>query len=185
MSVTTLSAIENGDRRADVDDLVAIAAALDISPPPRCLPLPTPTRLRVQASSPACALEAGQLWDWLTATAPLDAPLLAEERDEVAAEVWRREQVPAVVVPNKDDGSWLAASPFTAPATSAPTHTKGGTRWRFQIRVPVNSGSAGAGHQAGDQERIPLTEKEATRAKDKAVSRSRTRPAGSAPRSRP
>jgi hypothetical protein len=40
------------------------------------------------------APDAGPLWDWLTATAPLDAPLLAEERDDVAAEVWRREQVP-------------------------------------------------------------------------------------------
>ena len=38
MSVTTLSAIENGDRRADVDDLVAIAAALDISPAAMLMP---------------------------------------------------------------------------------------------------------------------------------------------------
>lgn len=95
MSVTTLSAIENGDRRADVDDLVAIAAALNISPAAMLMPaVADPYEVAGATVGPTGAPEAGQLWDWLTATAPLDAPLLAEERDEVAAEVWRREQVP-------------------------------------------------------------------------------------------
>lgn len=95
MSVTTLSAIENGDRRADVDDLVAIAAALDISPAAMLMPaVADPHEAAGATVSPTGAPEAGQLWDWLTATAPLDAPLLADERDEVAAEVWRRDQVP-------------------------------------------------------------------------------------------
>lgn len=95
MSVTTLSAIENGDRRADVDDLVAIAAALNVSPAALLMPSVTdPYDAAGATVSPAGAPEAGPLWDWLTAAAPLDAPLLADERDEVAAEMWRREQVP-------------------------------------------------------------------------------------------
>jgi transcriptional regulator with XRE-family HTH domain len=95
MSVTTLSAIENGDRRADVDDLVALSAALSVSPAAMLMPPVTdPYDTAGATVSPLGAPEAGPLWDWLTATAPLDAPLLAEERDDVAAEVWRREQVP-------------------------------------------------------------------------------------------
>lgn len=95
MSVTTLSAIENGDRRCDVDDLVAIAAALNVSPAAMLMPPVTdPYDAAGATVSPLGAPEAGPLWDWLTAQAPLDAPLLDEERDDVAAEMWRREQVP-------------------------------------------------------------------------------------------
>ena len=95
MSVTTLSAVENGDRRADVDDLVAISAALGISPAAMLMPAVTdPYEAAGATVSPLGAPEAGPLWDWLTAAAPLDVPLLAEDRDEVAIEIWRREQVP-------------------------------------------------------------------------------------------
>ena len=95
MSVTTLSAIENGDRRADVDDLVAISAALNVSPAAMLMPPVTdPYDTAGATVSSICSPEAGPLWDWLTATAPLEASLLADERDDVAAEVWRREQVP-------------------------------------------------------------------------------------------
>ena len=95
MSVTTLSAIENGDRRADVDDLVAISAALNVSPAAMLMPPVTdPYDAAAATVSPLGSPEADPLWDWLTANAPLDVSLLDEERDEVAAEVWRREQVP-------------------------------------------------------------------------------------------
>ena len=95
MSVVTLSAIENGTRRCDVDDLVAISAALNVSPAAMLMPPVTdPYDAAGATVSPLGSPEAGPLWDWLTATAPLDVSLIADDRDDVAAEVWRREQVP-------------------------------------------------------------------------------------------
>ena len=97
LSVVSLSAIENGERRADVDDLVALAAALDISPAALLMPAsskpsdPAPATVHPEGDTNP---DAAQLWGWLTAQSPLDAPLLMAERDEVAIEMWRREQVP-------------------------------------------------------------------------------------------
>ncbi len=94
MSVSTLSAIENATRRTDVDDLVAIAAALNVSPAALLMPQTDdqhgPAEATVRPEP-----EAGQLWDWLKANSPLDASLNPDERDEVAIEMWRRDQVPA------------------------------------------------------------------------------------------
>lgn len=97
MSVVTISAIENGDRRIDVDDLVALAAALKVSPAALLMPgtsdpfSAAPATVRPEG---AMGPDAGLLWDWLTAAAPLDASLLDEETDQIAAEMWRRQQVP-------------------------------------------------------------------------------------------
>jgi transcriptional regulator with XRE-family HTH domain len=100
MSTTTLSAIENATRRADVDDLVAIAAALNVSPIALLMPQanedefgPVETTARLVGSADPDP-EAGQLWDWLKGESPLDASQVLDERDEVAIEMWRREQTP-------------------------------------------------------------------------------------------
>lgn len=99
LTVNTLSALENGTRRADVDDLVALAAALNVSPAALLMPpvseldTPDPSEQPVPTSA-GNGVEAGALWLWLTADSPLDAPQILERRDEVAVEVWRRDQVP-------------------------------------------------------------------------------------------
>ncbi|MBN7388523.1 putative DNA binding protein [Mycobacteroides abscessus subsp. abscessus] len=107
MTGNTLSAIENLDRRTDVDDLVAIAAALGISPASLLMP-PTEDdedggiswRIFTSAEPDPgeggiAKILSGQFWDWLTADAPLDAPLYTDTgRDEYEVEAWRREQVP-------------------------------------------------------------------------------------------
>lgn len=101
----TLSAIENCTRRSDTDDLVAIAAALRVSPAALLMPYvdaamtpdPSDPSLVIEQHVPTSAgtgVEAGQLWDWLIADSPLDASQIMERRDEVAIEMWRREQVP-------------------------------------------------------------------------------------------
>lgn len=90
LSLTVLSAIENGSRRVDVDDLVAISAALEVSPAAMLMePVPDPYGAAGATVSPRGDSEAGPLWDWLTARAPLD-----REWDEVAAEMWCRDQAP-------------------------------------------------------------------------------------------
>jgi transcriptional regulator with XRE-family HTH domain len=99
MSVSTLSAIENATRRTDVDDLVAIAAALNVSPAALLMPQanedefgPVETTAQLIGSDDPRP-DAGQLWYWLTADAPLDTPQ-PDHRDEIEIEMWRREQVP-------------------------------------------------------------------------------------------
>lgn len=61
-----LSRIEKGERRVDVDDLVALAAALRVSPTSLLMPRAEGEDEEVQATAvePMSALE---LWDWLTA----------------------------------------------------------------------------------------------------------------------
>ena len=101
MSVSTLSAIENATRRTDVDDLVAIAAALNVSPAALLMPQANedefgPVETTAQLIGPDDPRpDAGQLWDWLTCESPLDASLALAERDEIAIEMWRRDQAPA------------------------------------------------------------------------------------------
>lgn len=97
MTGNTLSAIENQSRRADVDDLVAIAAALDISPAALLMPDvddlsdTPPTTTHPEGSGEWMAR---QFWDWLVADAPLNAPASTDDRDDFAVEQWRRDQVP-------------------------------------------------------------------------------------------
>lgn len=116
MTGNTLSAIENATRRADVDDLVALAAALNVSPAALLMPNvteldttdPSDPSLIVEQHVPTSAgenVEAGALWLWLTADSPLDAPQILEKRDEVGIEVWRREQVPPWAYRTRTGGS--------------------------------------------------------------------------------
>lgn len=115
MTGNTLSTIENQTRRIDVDDLIALSAALEVSPAVLLMPHVTPddtpdpsdpsllpevplvTSAEPQREGEANAVDAGRYWLWLTADAPLDASyyLTNDERDEFAIEQWRRETVPA------------------------------------------------------------------------------------------
>ncbi|SLD23070.1 putative DNA binding protein [Mycobacteroides abscessus subsp. massiliense] len=100
----TLSAIENLDRRADVDDLVAIAAALEVSPAALLMPVVDededggaawliPTSAEPDPGDDGVAsIQSGQFWGWLVTEAPLREPLF--DRDQFVVEAWRREQVP-------------------------------------------------------------------------------------------
>lgn len=113
MTGNTLSAIETQARRIDVDDLIALSAALEVSPAALLMPHITadgtpdpddPSLMQemglVTSAEPepdedqAPSVTAGQYWAWLIADSPLDASLLLDERDEFAIEQWRRNIVP-------------------------------------------------------------------------------------------
>ncbi|CAN3126257.1 helix-turn-helix domain-containing protein [Mycobacterium sp. smrl_JER01] len=63
--------IENGDRRVDVDDLIAIAVALDVSPISMLTPNASDRAESVAITAVEGALTAEQLWKWLCAERPL------------------------------------------------------------------------------------------------------------------
>lgn len=113
MTGNTLSAVETMTRRIDVDDLIALSAALEVSPAALLMPHVTaedtpdpddPSLMQetgIVTSAEADPGEgavrrvmAGSYWDWLIADSPLDAPYLLDERDEHAIESWRRDIVP-------------------------------------------------------------------------------------------
>lgn len=123
MTGNTLSAIENQTRRIDVDDLIALSAALEVSPAvllmphvtsddtddpndPSLLPeVPLVTSAEPQREDTVNAVDAGRYWLWLIADAPLDASYyLTDERDEFAIEQWRRETVPQWAYRNRLGG---------------------------------------------------------------------------------
>lgn len=74
MSVPTLSGIENGRRRIDVDDLVYLALALDVSPAALMMP-PADDPDTDMAGAPCPddypTPEAVDWWSWLTSCHPL------------------------------------------------------------------------------------------------------------------
>ncbi|QNJ90995.1 helix-turn-helix transcriptional regulator [Mycolicibacterium fluoranthenivorans] len=74
MSVPTLSAVENGKRRIDVDDLVHLALALDVSP--AALLMPPANGLDDSIGNPPSAsdypeVRAADWWQWLRSEYPL------------------------------------------------------------------------------------------------------------------
>lgn len=97
MGVSTLSGVENGGRRIDTDDLVMLAAALDVSP--AALLMPPGANDAIEESVPADAVpggrsvSAGEWWNWLTAAAPLHGTY-PDAVDTFEVERWRRGQVP-------------------------------------------------------------------------------------------
>lgn len=113
MTGNQLSAIETLIRRIDVDDLIALAAGLGVSPSallmphvtsedvhdpddPSLLPeVPLVTSAEPLREGEATHVDAGRYWQWLIADSPLDATYyMTDERDEFAIEAWRRDQVP-------------------------------------------------------------------------------------------
>lgn len=96
MSVPTLSGLENGARRVDVDDLVVLALALDISPVALLMP-PVGTvddELLPADASGEKRTSPWEWWMWLTAERSLRDPGYREDYDHHEAEAWRRVQVP-------------------------------------------------------------------------------------------
>lgn len=73
---TGLHRLEKGKRRVDADDLVALAAALDVSPITLLMPFTAKGDVQLTDRIKANALAA---WDWMRGTRPLDLP---EEREE-------------------------------------------------------------------------------------------------------
>lgn len=71
ISVSGLSKIENGDRRVDVDDLVALAVAMDVSPLALLLPETAPSET-VEISGGRAS--AGLVWLWSYGQHPLADP---------------------------------------------------------------------------------------------------------------
>lgn len=66
LSYTTLSQIENGARRVDVDDLVVLAQALGVSPATLLMPGTADPQEQTSATG-IPAVKAYALWRWLTA----------------------------------------------------------------------------------------------------------------------
>jgi transcriptional regulator with XRE-family HTH domain len=66
-----INRIEGGDRRVDVDDLMAFAAALEVSPITLLMPLVVQANDRVPITGFGDELFADAVWNWLTADGPL------------------------------------------------------------------------------------------------------------------
>jgi transcriptional regulator with XRE-family HTH domain len=62
-----LRRIETGTRRVDADDLMALAAALDVSPATLLMPGTAEGEATVEATATPEEVTAQQLWAWLTA----------------------------------------------------------------------------------------------------------------------
>jgi len=79
---TGITKIEKGDRRVDVDDLVALAVALDVSPNVLLLPPVQAPMADVNATAdvtPGVKASVGDMWAWATGERPLhQAPPRAE-----------------------------------------------------------------------------------------------------------
>jgi transcriptional regulator with XRE-family HTH domain len=114
ISDTGLLKTERGDRRVDVDDLAALAAALDVSPARLLLPGldiadPEPAALTSGVSADPAAL-----WAWSAGETPLGAaPVTADSpREDRSAEIrFSRANRPH---------HWHAAPPPALPVTDGP-----------------------------------------------------------------
>jgi transcriptional regulator with XRE-family HTH domain len=71
--VLGLARIEKGDRRVDADDLVALAAALEVSPATLLLPEPNSPPDQNVVVTTGLAIPAEQVWRWLCAESPVKA----------------------------------------------------------------------------------------------------------------
>jgi transcriptional regulator with XRE-family HTH domain len=70
MHETAVARIESGKRRVTLDDVIAIAAAMDVSPLFLFSPLEHDARIRLAATIDCTAAD---LWAWVRGTQPLDA----------------------------------------------------------------------------------------------------------------
>jgi len=67
LAFNTLSEIERGARRVDVDDLVALAAALEVSPSSILMPEVIDGDMSVKGTGIEKPMEAAHYWNWLMA----------------------------------------------------------------------------------------------------------------------
>lgn len=79
-----VSRLERGERRTDVDDLLALAVALGVNPSALLLPRHVPPGTVVELT-PACRVPAGDAWAWADGSRPLPA-----EGDEDTGRAWER-----------------------------------------------------------------------------------------------
>lgn len=88
---TGISDIENGSRRIDVDDLLAIAAALDVSPVALLMPDTVNGSDEVTATGVGTTT-ARELWRWLTADSMgrPNAPRIHPDFDSINVDAWLR-----------------------------------------------------------------------------------------------
>lgn len=87
--------IENGDRRVDVDDLMALSVALDVSPITLLTPNATERTAMVSITGVAEPCTAEQLWKWLGGDGPLRGAADGMELLDymgAATPVWRARQ---------------------------------------------------------------------------------------------
>lgn len=73
---TGLHRLENGKRRIDVDDLVALALAFNVSPITLLMPFTARGQVQLTETTEADALAA---WDWMRGSRPLELPEEGEE----------------------------------------------------------------------------------------------------------
>jgi hypothetical protein len=110
--------IEEGDRRVDADDLVALAVALDVSPITLLMPSTTDADGIVAMS--AGTATAHQFWRWLAA----ETPLTGDTASEVFGFIWRS-------VPN-----WLLGTEYNLVESGlAPNRTQSVRRRERQLRA--------------------------------------------------
>lgn len=81
IGLTGISKLETGERRVDVDDLVALAVALDVSPVRLLLP-PTADETKVDVT-PDAEATARTAWLWATGEKPLPNDLWREQSVDV------------------------------------------------------------------------------------------------------
>lgn len=74
---SSVDQIEKGTRRVDVDDLMALAAALEVSPITLLMPAETEPSTIVDATGVGDNVSAELLWDWLNASKPLRGVVMA------------------------------------------------------------------------------------------------------------
>ncbi|HZN80480.1 MAG TPA: helix-turn-helix transcriptional regulator [Mycobacterium sp.] len=86
MAHNTVSEIERGARRVDVDDLMALAVALGVSPVTLLMPAVHSVEPQddVESTGVAVPVPAERLWEWLTA----EYPLFDMEFFEFAGRAW-------------------------------------------------------------------------------------------------
>jgi transcriptional regulator with XRE-family HTH domain len=77
ISATAITRVESGERRVDVDDLVALAAALNVNPSALLLPPTAEGSIEVTGAGTVSAAEA---WEWMDGEHPL---LDADHEDTV------------------------------------------------------------------------------------------------------
>ena len=104
-----ISEIENGLRRVDVDDLIALAVALDVSPAVLLMPTPDPEMSDrngegVVYLDPGDPLDTRQVWNWLTAKDSLTTGAMADAQEDAESDdpdldyherkIWRERSLP-------------------------------------------------------------------------------------------
>ena len=111
-----LRRIEEGERRVDADDLVALAIALDVSP--ITLLMPPTTDADDAVAMVVGTVTARQLWRWLAA----ETPLIGDAPSDVFGFIWR--SVPV----------WLLGTEYDLIESGLPPNRTYSVRRREQLR---------------------------------------------------